>query len=133
LASSWEAERGRTGKGELRVEGTTKERAMTNQKNRVRSYSAEELFNHPKEVDRLIAHSPNEIDRIMRLEPEQLLNEPEAVEKIIKWYRRLIDKKPTRDRETFLRQLEDVTDLSGCQTQERQSEEPKSTTTRRFG
>ena len=46
---------------------------MTNQKNHIRSYSVEELFNHPEEVDRLIAQSANEADRIWRLSPEQLL------------------------------------------------------------
>jgi hypothetical protein len=51
----------------------TKEKAMTNQKNHIRSYSVEELFNHPEEVDRLIAQSANEADRIWRLSPEQLL------------------------------------------------------------
>ena len=98
---------------------------MTDQKNRIRSYSGEDLFNHPKEVDLLIANSPNEIDRIWRLSPEQLLDEPpETMEKIIGWYHRLRGKKPTKDTEEFLRQLEDVIDLP---------EKPKSTITRRFG
>jgi hypothetical protein len=98
---------------------------MTNQKNRIQSYSVEELFNHPKEVDLLIAHSPNETDRIMRLDAEQLLDEPpETIEKIIGWYRRLKGKKPTKDVEEFLLQLEDAIDLP---------EKPKSTITRRFG
>jgi hypothetical protein len=77
---------------------------MTNQKDR--SYSAEELFNNPKEVDRLIARSPNEIDRIWHLSPEQLLDEPpETLDKIVDWYHRLRGKKPTKDREEFLHQL----------------------------
>jgi hypothetical protein len=96
---------------------------MTNQKNHIRSYSAEELFNHPKEVDLLIARSPNEVDRIMRFDPEQLLDEPpETIEKIIGWYHWLRGKKPTKDLEEFLLQFKD--DLL---------EKPKNTITRRFG
>jgi hypothetical protein len=109
---------------ELRGRGQQQqeEKAMTNQKNRIQSYSVEELFNHPKEVDLLITHSPNETDRIMRLDPEQLLDEPpETIEKIVGWYHRLKGKKPTKDVEEFLHQLEDA------------PEKPKSTITRRFG
>ena len=100
----------------------TKERSNDQSKDQLRSYSLEELFNHPEEVDRLIAQSANEADRIWRLSPEQLLDEPpETIEKIVGWYHRLRGKKPTKDPEEFLHQLEGA------------PEKPKSTITRRFG
>jgi hypothetical protein len=93
---------------------------MTNPK--IKSYSIEDLFNNPKEVDRLIANSTNEADRIWHLSPEQLLDEPpETHKKIVEWYQRVKGKKPTKDVEEFLHQLEDA------------PEKPKSTITRRFG